>query len=184
MNDEFRKLCLLLTAILLGVPYVSAQTPNILWTKTYGGTHPDHSYSVQQTSDGGYIIVGSTLSFGAGIYDVYLIKTDANGDTLWTKTYGGTNTDEGLWIQQTSDGGYVITGSYDSYSAVDYDVYVIKTDPNGDTLWTRTYGGNGWDDGYSVQQTSNGGYVISGCTGSVGEAYLVWLIKMKFLDEN
>jgi hypothetical protein len=139
-----------------------------LWTRTYGGTDHDGSYSVQQTSDDGYIIAGITGSFGAVEGDVYLIKTDASGDTLWTRTYGGTDYEIGLSVQQTSDGGYIIVGNTDSFGAGGLDVYLIKTDASSDTLWTRTYGGPGDDLGVSVQQTSDGGYIIAGSTFSFG----------------
>ncbi len=138
-----------------------------LWTRSYGGTRSDCGYSVQQTSDGGYVIAGYTLSFGAGVYDVYLIKTNASGDTLWTRTYGGTSADCGYSVQQTLDGGYIITGYTCSFGAGAPDstnVYLIKTDASGDTLWTRTYSGTGNDCGRSVQQTADGGYIIAGYT--------------------
>ena len=149
-----------------------------LWTRTYGGTGDDQGNSVQQTTDGGYIIAGYTTSFGAGSFDVYLIKTDASGDTLWTRTYGGSKDDKSNCIQQTSDGGYIVAGWTYSFGAGGHDVYLIKTDAQGDTLWTRAYGGLGWDEGYSVQQTADGGYIIGGCTTTFGAgAYDVYLIK-------
>jgi hypothetical protein len=148
-----------------------------LWTRSYGGTRHDFGYSVQQTSDGGYIIAGTTLSFGAGDYDVYLIKTDALGDTLWTRTFGGTYTDEGNSVRQTSDGGYIIAGTTVSFGAGYFDVYLIKTNAQGDILWTRTYGGKRGEWGSSVQQTTDGGYVIAGSAVSFGagtiDAYLI-----------
>ena len=139
-----------------------------LWTRTYGGTGIDQGYSVQQTADGGYTIAGYTESFGAGTQDVYLVKTDANGNTLWTQTYGGSSRDEGYSVQQTTDGGYIVAGNTISFGAGNQDVYLVKTDANGDTLWTRTHGGGLADYGYSVQQTSDGGYVIAGSTFSFG----------------
>ncbi len=149
-----------------------------LWTRTYGGAGYDWGHSVQQTSDSGYIIAGSTTSFGAGGDDVYLIKTNASGDTLWTRTYGGSNYDDGYSVQQTSDGGYIIAGGTDSSGVGLYDVYLIKTNPSGDTLWTRAYGGADVDIGYSVQQTSDSGYIIAGNTTSFGAGYDdVYLIK-------
>jgi len=151
---------------------------NTLWTKTFGGTEKDYGRSVQQTADGGYIIAGYTESYGAGGYDVWLIKTEANGNTLWTKTFGGTDEDKAYSVQQTADGGYIIAGYTASYGAGRYDVYLIKTGADGDTLWTRTFGGTNWDDGYSVQQTADGGYIIAGDTHSYGAGwYDVYLIK-------
>jgi hypothetical protein len=149
-----------------------------IWAKTYGGANADVGWSVQQTSDGGYIIVGQTASFGAGYSDVYLIKTNASGDTTWTRTYGGIYNDLGYSVQQTSsDGGYIVSGSTGSYGVGDGDVYLVKTNAAGDTLWTRTCGGTGDDYGYSVQQTSDGGYIVGGSTYIAGRNHDVYLIK-------
>src|SRR3990172_2192199 len=151
---------------------------NTLWTKTFGGTSSDEGYSAQQTTDGGFVITGYTGSFGAGNADVYLIKTNGSGDTLWTKTFGGIGIDYGLSAQQTTDGGYVIAGVTQSFGAGIDDVYLIKTDGNGDTLWTKIFGGTDIDEGYSVQQTTDGGFVITGYTGSFGAGNAdVYLIK-------
>jgi hypothetical protein len=147
------------------------------WTRTYGGTDDDRGYSVQQTLDGGYIVAGWTRSFGAGSWDVYLIKTNATGDTIWTRIYGGTNYEWGASVQQASNGNYIIAGSTSSLGAGSYDVYLIKSNDNGDTLWTKTYGGESWDYGSSVWQTSDGGYIIAGYTNSFGagndDVYLI-----------
>jgi hypothetical protein len=161
-----------------------------LWTKTYGGDSSDYGSSIEQTNDGGYIIAGSTNSFGAGLNDVYLIKTDANGDTLWTKTFGGNDHDGGSSVCQTSDGGYIILGSTFSFGAGEGDVYLIKTDANGDTIWTKTFGGNNPDAGCSVEQTNDGGYIAAGYTYSFGLGGSdVYLIKtdangLVGIDEN
>jgi hypothetical protein len=150
---------------------------NVLWTKTFGGIYFNGSYSTEQTTDGGFIIAGYTNSFGAG-HDVYLIKTDTNGDTLWTKTFGGTGNDVGMSVQQTSDGGYIVTGYTENPGADSADVYLIKIDPNGDALWTKTYSGPGDDVGYSVLQSTDGGYIITGITNSFGAGlYDIYLIK-------
>jgi hypothetical protein len=105
----------------------NAQAPDTLWTKKYGGSDYENGYSVQQTSDSSYVIVGRTSSFGSGLEDVYFIKTNANGDTLWTKTYGGIDYDAGRAVQQTTDGGYIIAGRTSSSGAGSADVYLIKT---------------------------------------------------------
>ena len=149
-----------------------------LWTKTFGGEGWEQGHSVQQTTDGGYIITGSTNSYGSGDFDVYLIKTDSNGDTSWTKTFGGEYNDEGWSVQQTTDGGYIITGSFNSFGSTSNDVYLIKTNEEGATLWTEIFGGGGNDQGYSVQQTTDGGYIIAGNTNSFGAGNTdIYLIK-------
>lgn len=148
-----------------------------LWTKTYGGEYYEAGMSVQQTTDGGYILTGMTSSFGVDSYNVYLIKTSSNGDTLWTKTIGGEHLYTGNSIQQTTDGGYIISGSGRAVVDDDLDVLLIKTDINGETIWTNTFGGQFWDYGYSAQQTIDGGYIITGSTPSNGNSYDVYLIK-------
>jgi len=177
----------IILTVLLGLsfaPMAAALEPgDTLWTRTYGGTAGDCGRSVQQTSDGGYIIAGSTSSFGAGGSDVYLVKTGSSGDALWTRSYGGSGDDYGFSVQQTSDGGYIIAGVTGSFGAGGYDVYLLKTDSSGDTLWTGTYGGNCYDYGRSVEQTSEGGYVIAGYTYLYGPAD-VYLLKTNSSGET
>ncbi len=131
--------------------------------KTFGGEDEDVGYSVQQTSDGGYIVAGYTNSYGSGSYDVLLLKTDSDGNELWKQTFGEGYDDRGYSIQQTSDGGFIITG-YTKTDSKGFDMFLVKTDSDGNQEWTKTYGGTGTDKGYSVQQTSDGGFIISGVT--------------------
>ncbi|MCK4575150.1 T9SS type A sorting domain-containing protein, partial [candidate division WOR-3 bacterium] len=146
-----------------------------IWSKTYGGANSDGGCCVQKTSDSGYVIVGRTLSFGAGYVDVWFLKTDSLGDTLWTKTYGTSNEDWGYFGQQTMDGGYIITG-YQMFSPGEGDVWLIKTDESGNVLWTNTFGGSNYDEARSVRQTPDKGYIICGTDNfntSNSELYLI-----------
>lgn len=133
---------------------------NPIWTKTYGGNYGDVGTSVQQTSDEGYIITGTTHSSSYNT-DISLIKTNSFGDTLWTRTYDNSNSDEGYSVKQTTDEGYIITGQTTSTDG-DTDLVLVKTDELGETIWSKTYGGYGDDIGYSVQQTTDGGYIVTG----------------------
>jgi hypothetical protein len=157
-----KNLSLLFIALLFSHFTSFAQAPDLVWTKTYGGVSEEWGHFVQQTSDFGYIIAGGTESYGAGSTDIYLIKTDYLGNTLWTKTYGGPNADIAYSVQQTNDGGYVIVGLTYSYGAGGSDVWLIKTNASGNVVWTKTYGGSNNEQGYSVKQTTDGGYIISG----------------------
>jgi hypothetical protein len=161
-----------------------------IWTKSYGSTGDDYGYSVKQTLDSGFIIAGAMDILGAQAGDAFLIKTNSTGDTLWTKTYGGDSSDYATSVELTSDGGYIITGYTKSFGAGKYDVYLIKTNSTGDTLWTKTYGSGYNDYGYSVKQTFDGGFIISGTfidgnfylikTNSVGDT--VWTKAFSFYN--
>jgi hypothetical protein len=135
---------------------------NLQWTKTIGGPKGDEGYSLIQTSDGGYVIAGFTESFGAGEADVYVVKLDAKGNLQWTKTIGGPESEIGNSLIQTSDGGYAITGTTESFGAGETDVYVVKLDAKGNLQWTKTIGGPESEVGNSLIQTSDGGYAIAG----------------------
>ena len=176
-------ICIIILGILILSCPVTAQpsAPDTLWTRTYGGTGDEWGYHVEQTSDGGFIITGQTESFGAGLADVYLIKTDSNGDTMWTRTYGGEFMDWGMGVLETDDGGYLIAGSTSSFGMGEWDAYLIKTDSNGDLVWSRTIGGLQVDAGNCIDQAFDGGYIIAGTTYSFGAGESdMYLVKTDF----
>jgi len=153
-----------------------------LWNKTYGGTYDDFGYSIEKTSDNGSIIIGYTKSMGAGGSDVWLLKTDSDGNELWNKTFGGTNNDYGCSIKQDADGEYILVGHTESYGLGLSDLWIIKTDSLGNELWNKTYGGTEAESGFSIQHSSDNSYIITGMTSSYGAGYFdVWLLK---IDEN
>ncbi len=155
------------------------EEPALSFTKTFGGEEDDRAHSIQQTTDGGYIITGSTESFGAGNGDVYLVKADEEGNEEWSRTFGGETYDTAHSVQQTTDGGYIIAGSTESFGTGGLDIYVIKTDGEGNGEWYRTFGGEENDRAYSVQQTADGGYIIAGDTESFGAGNSdVYLVKI------
>ena len=149
-----------------------------LWTNSFGGEHTDKSLSIQQTIDGGYVMFGwskskSNISSGNYNYDsdYWMLKTDENGDSLWSKSFGKPGFDWGRDIHQNIDGGYLLIGDMNSLgfsleNGQDRDMYLIKTDENGDSLWSKNYGNFdgeiSYDEGYSIEPTTDGGYVITG----------------------
>ena len=135
---------------------------NFLWHKTYGGDKGEDASSLEETFDGGYIIAGISSSFGSTGADFYLIKIDASGNLLWQRTYGGTGRDFARSVQQSLDGGFIIAGDTESFGVGGSDVYLVKTDGTGNFLWQKTFGGNRYDYGRSVQQTYDGGYIVAG----------------------
>jgi hypothetical protein len=143
-----------------------------VWTKIYGGEF-HCAWSVKQTYDGGYIVTGNKGN------DIFLMKTDSVGDSLWTKTLGGDSIDVARSVWQISDGGYIITGSTKSFGAGGWDLYLIRTNNNGDTVWTKILGGAEADEGWQGQQTFDGKYIITGYTSSFGSGNAdVWLLKV------
>jgi len=149
-----------------------------MWQHNYGGTNDDRAYSMVQTSDGGFALAGFTMSFGAGLQDFYLVKTDGSGNLEWNQTYGGAGSDNARSLVQTSDGGYALAGDTNSFGAGNYDFWLIKTDANGNMMWNQTYGGTDYDGAQSVVQTSDGGYALAGRTDSFGAGrFDFWLVK-------
>ena len=161
---------------------IPAIGPSSHFCKAIGGKNDDEGNSLIQTSDGSYAIAGTTKSFGAGERDVYVVKLDAKGNLQWTKTIGGKEDDKGYSLIQTSDGGYAIAGVTKSFGAGERDVYVVKLDAKGNLQWTKTIGGPESEVGNSLIQTSDGGYAITGTTGSFGAGEAdVYVVK---LDAN
>jgi|YelNatPaOPRAMG01_1025707.scaffolds.fasta_scaffold57398_1 hypothetical protein len=148
-----------------------------LWNRTYGGVNDDCAYSITLDSDGGYVLAGYTYSFGAGSCDAWLIKTDYFGNMQWNKTYGGLGHDEAHCIVRTSDGGFAIAGTTNSFGLNGLDAWLIRTDSIGNVLWNRTYGGSGDDEAWSITTTTDEGFAIAGWTTSFGVGGDFWLIK-------
>lgn len=156
-----------------------------VWTRTYGGSKAEAGFDLIKTDGENYLLIGSTRSYGNGKRDVYLVKVNSYGDLLWSKTYGGAEDDEGRSIRSTSDGGFIIGGSTGSSGAGYNDVYLLKIDSLGDTIWTRTYGGGGGESGYAVREAIGGGYIAIGATGSFGEGYSsVYVVRVDAVGDS
>jgi hypothetical protein len=142
---------------------------NLEWSKTWGGTGDDEGFSVKQTSDGGYIVTGySVNSFGNINSRMVLLKYDSSGNMSWSKMWGYPSVDQGYSVIQTSDGGYAVTGETSSFGAGGFDSFIAKFTSTGSLSWSKTWGGTGTDIGYSIIQSSDGGYAVTGYTTSFG----------------
>ncbi len=150
-----------------------------LWEKTFGQPQVfDMGRCVQQTPDGGYILTGWTQSFGASNGDAWLIKTDADGNEFWNRTFGGEIADAGNYVQTTSDGGYMIIGSTESFgNQGSADAWLIKTDANGNEEWNTTFGGADYEEALNGQQTTDGGYVLVGSKPRLDGTTNIWVVK-------
>lgn len=150
---------------------------NIEWNYNWGGLVWCWGFCVQQTTDGGYIISGSGHP-SERVFDTWLIKTDENGIEEWNKTYDGGyyDEDQGIFVQQTTDGGYIVTGRTTSSNG-NWDLFLLKTDANGNKKWEKKWGEKFDDVGWSVRQTSDGGFIIAGWTTNFLLNMDAWLIK-------
>jgi len=152
-----------------------------VWKKTFGGSDGDYGNSITTTTDGGYVLTGETRSndgdftgMNKGLRDIFVMKLNSNGNTVWKKTFGGSRDDWGNSITTTTDGGYVLTGWTTSSNDGDFigmnkgqfDIFVIKLNSNGETVWKKTFGGSRDDYGKSITTTNDGGYVLTGHTTS------------------
>jgi TolB-like protein len=141
---------------------------NLQWAKTYGGTLDDSARAIVQTSDGGYIITGTTNSFGTGTYDIFLIKTDSSGNLLWARVYDGPADDVVSSVIEVMGKDIVVAGHTRSFGAGLHDFLLLKTDSLGNLRWVKTYGGSNEDWAYSVYEAYDHGYIIAGSTESFG----------------
>jgi len=176
------KIAVGITMLVLLLASAGGAAPTEQWNRTFGGLKWDWGNSIEITSDGGYLLNGITNSYGAGNSDGWLIKTDESGNELWNKTFGGILDDSGTKLDPTSDGNYLIFATTNSFGAGNIDGWLIKIDMNGNELLNKTYGGIGTDVIRSIQQTSDGGYLLTGYTYSYGAGNSDgWLIK---IDES
>ncbi|MCX6824873.1 MAG: T9SS type A sorting domain-containing protein [candidate division SR1 bacterium] len=193
---------LIVTLLFLGTVMLYAQAPSIEWQKSLGSTALENAFCIQQTSDGGYIVVGNSSNTADGYVtmrhggsDYWIVRLTSLGDTLWQKSYGGSNNEVANAVQQTSDGGYIVAGWSNSNNfnvstprpgAEDY--WIVKLDPSGTILWEKSLGGTNNERATAIQQTSDGGYIVAGyslsndvnVSGHIGsEDY--WIVKLSSL---
>jgi uncharacterized delta-60 repeat protein len=150
---------------------------SVAWEKAYGESEEDVGCSIQQTSDGGFIVAGYTASFGSSLQDIWVLKLNYDGTIAWQKIYGEEDRSELAYsIQQTSDGGFIVAGDscWDPFAPDPVNALLLKLNSDGTVAWQKTYGGGGWDTAQSVQQTSDGGYVVAGYSDSFGAGEFLW----------
>jgi hypothetical protein len=153
---------------------------SVEWQKTYGGDLSESANCIFQTNDSGYIIAGSTNSFGAGQGDLLVLKLSYSGEIDWNRAYGGSGTDAASSIQQTFDGGYVVVGRTNSFGAGGLDVWILKMNSEGNIDWQKTYGGGRNEEGSCIQQTYDGGYIVTGSTDTYGAGDSDFLVLKLF----
>jgi len=129
---------------------------------TYGGTNNDYAREIICTSDSGFIVVGTTSSFGVQLTDIYIIKTDRYGAKQWSHIYGSEAIEWGYGIRETFDHGYIITGYTNQNAAAGYDIYLLKINSIGEVQWSKTIGGADWDFAYAIELTTDSGFIICG----------------------
>jgi hypothetical protein len=148
-----------------------------LWTKTFGGNFDEFIFSLEQTSDSGFVLAGYTRSFSMGNSDAYVIRTNANGTLLWSKNYGGFDWEYFTSIRQISSNRLIACGNTSTFGSGTGDIYLVEMDLSGNIVWTKTLGGTGLDGGNSIQKTFDNGFIITGSTSSFtatsGRIYLV-----------
>ncbi len=141
---------------------------DLIWARSYGGAGSEYGYGCKALSDG-YVVVGYTTSFGKGSKDLFLLKLDCSGKDIWSKTFGGASWDVGMAVDGNSENGYVVCGFTHSFGAGEEDVYVIKTDAEGNKVWSKTFGGERYEFGNSIHIMGDGGYLVGATTGTFGK---------------
>lgn len=147
------------------------------WARTAGGSGGERCNAIHQTTEGGYIVAGETASYGVGDYDALLLRYDASGNLVWARTTGGGGADHANCVRQTTDGGYIVAGDTASFGAGACDVFLVKYDTDGNLVWARIVDRGNSDYGNSIQQTADGGYVVTGSSASDG-ALQTFLMKV------
>jgi len=150
----------------------------ILWQKAYGSSNNEELNYILPVENSGYFLVGLTESFGAGSRDIYLIRIDENGNELWNKTYGGTNQEGGNQIISTDDGNYLLFGFTHTYGAGDRDFYLLKINPQGDTIWTKTYGSPNYEESQEMVKVESGGYLLFGHSAAFDLNHDMYSVKI------
>ena len=151
-----------------------------IWNKTFGSFADDYGKCIIETKDGGYIIVGSTYSYGKENSDVYIVKIDKNGTEKWEKAIGGIDYDAATFALEDINQTLVLGNTYSFGEKNSSDIWLISLDSNGTELWSKTYGGEGYDGARCIRKTAGGGYIISGETESYGNGLLdIWILKIR-----
>lgn len=148
--------------------FPATEPPNLEWNRTFGGSDHEWGAFVLETSDGGYIAAGATMSYGAGYFDAYLVKTDPAGNPEWSKTFGGDDNDEATSVLEIAGGSYIVSGTTASKGPGFHNMYLLKIDGAGNEIWSRAYGGDGYDHAAAVVAARDGGYAMAGFTESFG----------------
>ena len=176
-RDSLIFVSMLALTSMLTLPAWAATAPDTQLNLLYGGTADDYARSVVQTSDNGYVLVGTTVSFGVNT-DAWMVRVDSSGNKQWDKNFGGGGYENAFAVIKTNDGGYALAAETTSYGAGGFDFWLVKIDSSGTLEWNRTYGGTGSDEAYCIVQTSDGGYALAGTTTSYGSGgYDFWLVK-------
>jgi len=139
---------------------------NLIWQKEFGGVYSDQGKDVIELQSGGFMLIGITQSFGLGPASLYVVRTDANGNEAWSRTFGGDGIDGGSELIEVNGFEVMLLGFTSSFGAGDRDIYLQRVSVDGDSLWSATYGGSGYEESQAFQRSSDGGYVMSNHTAS------------------